>query len=280
MFRRHFLRQKRLGVKWILSQTTRKRAIITTRITNRAFTLVELLVVTTIIVLLLTLLLPAMKQAAKQMELVVCASNLREVGFAELHYTANNDNNFSLRRLDLPNADFASSVDNLKACLLYPYAPDPNLYVCQTFISVADSPATVTRSYVANWNKGGGATDNSSENVSRFSRLKNAANFVMYTEEDPYLTAYSTFTINDSQLCAEDWPSRDTLATYHLPYANRYQVGAPWGYMPPNEGDMLLRTGIANVTCADGHVETCNTLQTEHRLHNDQSLVHYPSNPR
>jgi prepilin-type N-terminal cleavage/methylation domain-containing protein len=49
---------------------------------HKAFTLIELLVVITVIALLLGILLPSLRKARRQGQLVVCASNLHNVGLA------------------------------------------------------------------------------------------------------------------------------------------------------------------------------------------------------
>ena len=59
---------------------------------RRAFTLIELLVVIAVVAVLLGVLIPALRKARQQAQLVVCASNLRNIGTA-IHTYANDYEN-------------------------------------------------------------------------------------------------------------------------------------------------------------------------------------------
>ena len=58
---------------------------------HKAFTLVELLVVISIIALLVSILLPALNKARNAAKFVVCSTNQRQMGLAQLLYTDDYD---------------------------------------------------------------------------------------------------------------------------------------------------------------------------------------------
>jgi prepilin-type N-terminal cleavage/methylation domain-containing protein/prepilin-type processing-associated H-X9-DG protein len=58
---------------------------------KKAFTLVELLVVISIIALLLAIMMPALQKAREQSKMVMCKSNLKQVGLAFVVYAEYND---------------------------------------------------------------------------------------------------------------------------------------------------------------------------------------------
>ena len=68
-----------------------------------AFTLVELLVVISIIALLLSILMPALNRVREQAKSVMCKTNLRTIGQAEMLYAQENKEQLVLIRFDRPN---------------------------------------------------------------------------------------------------------------------------------------------------------------------------------
>ena len=59
-----------------------------------AFTLIELLVVIAIIALLMSILMPALERVKKQTQVVLCQSNLHQLGIVFKMFTQDNDNKF------------------------------------------------------------------------------------------------------------------------------------------------------------------------------------------
>lgn len=81
-----------------------------------AFTLVELLVVISIVALLVSILFPSLRSARRQAKMVVCASNLRQIGVAMRGYIGGYGDRF-------PNASQFPSVSP------WPMETDDPLYI-------------------------------------------------------------------------------------------------------------------------------------------------------
>ena len=89
---------------------------------QRAFTLVELLVVVAIIALLVSILLPALSKATEQARSAVCKSDLTQWGLAAVIYTQNYDGIMVTHRgASLPSGGY----DSWRAWMeqLYPFIP-------------------------------------------------------------------------------------------------------------------------------------------------------------
>jgi prepilin-type N-terminal cleavage/methylation domain-containing protein/prepilin-type processing-associated H-X9-DG protein len=75
---------------------------------KRAFTLIELLVVIAVLSLLISIILPALRQAKRQGQKVVCLSQLRQCGIAASVYVQNNDGFYPLAYQKIVAPDFSS----------------------------------------------------------------------------------------------------------------------------------------------------------------------------
>jgi type II secretory pathway pseudopilin PulG len=56
----------------------------------KGFTLIELLVITSIIALLMSILLPSLNRAREQAKMIICRSNLKDIGVAFMDYAMQN----------------------------------------------------------------------------------------------------------------------------------------------------------------------------------------------
>ena len=93
---------------------------------HRAFTLIELLVVIAVIAMLLGVVVPSLRKARSQAKLVVCASNLRNVGIAIHAYAYDYDDTipFGPEGLPMAGSQFYTATGNVTSLIsLYNGAP-------------------------------------------------------------------------------------------------------------------------------------------------------------
>ncbi|MBI1367929.1 MAG: prepilin-type N-terminal cleavage/methylation domain-containing protein [Planctomycetes bacterium] len=240
---------------------------------RHGFTLIELLVVVAIITLLIAILLPSLNQAKQSAKLVVCRSNMHQLGVAGLSYIADNFTQFPDAKLWVPDAGSAyhawHKASAVTGGLLWAYAPNPDVYLCQSFKDTyaigapywcgETSAAQVTPAFSCTMNAYLGWTgwlnQAGTTPVVAFARLgaiKRPAQTLYFGEENGWAQSgqYAAFGINNGMLgwralVAPGWYPPDLFATYHL---------------PPN-GDVTA--GCSNAVFIDGHAQLVWNYQTK-----------------
>jgi prepilin-type N-terminal cleavage/methylation domain-containing protein/prepilin-type processing-associated H-X9-DG protein len=91
---------------------------------DRAFTLVELLVVISIIALLLAILMPSLQKAREQAKKVVCLSHMRQMGIVLITYLVDSDNRLP------PSSCHLTTPEQYWLCILNKSSKSPLLFRC------------------------------------------------------------------------------------------------------------------------------------------------------
>jgi prepilin-type processing-associated H-X9-DG protein/prepilin-type N-terminal cleavage/methylation domain-containing protein len=103
--------------------------------TNRAFTLLELLVVLVIVFILVSLILPMHSDAPRKAYRVLCMSNLSQIGVGCLMFADDQTNDFPWHvanvKADLEGPVRSNHISTAFA-LLSPYLPNPRAFICPT----------------------------------------------------------------------------------------------------------------------------------------------------
>ncbi len=212
------------------------------------FTLVELLVVMTILMILMLLVMVPMKGLRDRADTILCANNLRSIGIAASLYAAEHNDSF-------PCADNWASSDagwykwttpnSLERGTLYTYLGNTRkAFLCPTFVRLYRmnpdlAHLTAHMNYVMNhfyasWGWQG-------YTMVKRSDTAEPTQLGLFTEENPFLTKYNNFIVNDLRIAVGNFGDPNNI------------VDATASYHYPPRGD--LAEGYGNVCFADGHVE-------------------------
>ncbi len=156
------------------------------------FTLIELLITIAIIAILASMLLPALNAAREKSYKISCNSNLRQLGFAMMNYTGDNDDYYPRARASAdtaygwwPKYFIASAKYITYKGLLCPVAKNAmNSYWRSMWEKgkIIDSNAWQFANYGINYREFGDDADAVGASKTRASEVKRPASFIVATE--------------------------------------------------------------------------------------------------
>jgi prepilin-type N-terminal cleavage/methylation domain-containing protein len=246
---------------------------------RRAFTLVELLVVIAIIAVLIALLLPVAKAVRRQVDKVVCASNLRQIGVAFLMYAQDhkggmpagaNQRGVFTRYYPEDWVHWQADRDITRSAL-WPYLRSTKVLVCPSGIPSRDPAYVYPFSYSLNHYMSGGADGQGHCNLKR---VVQPWHKLMVIEEN-------SLTINDgtweggAQTPYPGMPPGEEVGILSARHDLAHEYDRPQG-MPYWSTHYF---GSGHGVCADGSVAFLKRWDAFHDYWHDPYQIGPPSKP-
>ena len=181
---------------------------------KHGFTLIELLVVIAVIALLLGILLPSLERVRECARIVVCSSQLRQIGFSFHMYIDDNEDRVPHVRHWIEGMGWYNDgdFDKVRNGQLYPYLNTLDIHVCPTFRTYSEV-RDPTFSYAMSYQLGGGGPY---PTIRTASEVMHPGEYGIIVEENPIpLTqeGYVYGSLKDGAFYP--WAFCDALGTYH-----------------------------------------------------------------
>jgi prepilin-type N-terminal cleavage/methylation domain-containing protein len=208
------------------------------------FTLIELLVVIAIIAILLALLLPVLGRVKENSRRMTCASNLRELGFAFVHYAEVNKGYFPACASGVSPEDWIywQTGRKLDDSRIVPYMGgrfDARYYRCPSD-DITKHKTDYKYSYTINFNMTGYASENIPP--ARLANIVQASRKILVIDE-------AAETVDDGA-----WAPQHFASDGQNVLSNRHDKQSEIKSDP--------NSGRGNVICADGHYAFADRKQT------------------